>query len=570
MKLFMGYDWRMTGGRKIACAVLTICVCLCAVPVRAQQPSGTRDVARPVRGRVGRSVERVRRSVRQSTRIPRDRTPPSRTRGGRQYGAEFKRRFERNFRVSPQPNITVRNEFGRIRIRPWNKNQVRVRADITARAPEAARARRLAQDTQVDVQVSAGRITIKTRYPDTQRSDRVLLQSDYDVSVPAMSNLHLENRFGDIEVKGIHGKIESVCSHGHTRLEALSGELNVVSENGNVVGRNLASDTRVEAQFGRVDLQDVSGSITVHSRYAPVAVRSASTRSETRIVCDSADIELTLPADADPNMYVHTTFGEISSDIPLKVQSVGNNSTARRVSASPQRVDLTSSMGNVAVRLTGKKDVAPAPDVRRPLSGEPEEMLAPGVRHDEIQLAPGSKVRIEDARGDIRIAGWDRNVLGVAAMKTGRAEVKVERMPDGTQVARILRAETQEGVVGAGLDIKVPQKAALEVTNSHGDIVIDSVDGMLSISNDHGNIKVMNLTPVQRDCSLQCTDGSISILIPPGSNIEISATVEDGSIDSAIPLQGQVGRHNSSLRGKLGDGRTRVELKATHGRIVIN
>ncbi len=588
MSVITGYHRRKTGRRRMTAGFLAICVFFSAAMVYAQRPRETRVPRRPVRGQVDRSVRRIGSSVRESARAVRDSAPRFDQRTGRQYGAEFRKRFERNFRVTGRPDISIVNEFGSVRVRPWSSNQVRVRADIVARAPEAALARQLAHNTIVDAQASSGLVVIRTRYPDTRRSGQVLVQTNYDVSVPARSDLYLENRFGDVDVRGINGKIESVCSHGRTRVEELRGTLKVVSENGSVLGINLASTTRIDAQFGRVDLREMTGWTTVHSRYGPVTVSSASSECDVQIACDSDDIELILPADADPRMDVQTTFGKIRSDIPLTVQTVGNSSTGRRVSNSPQRIDLTSSMGDIAVKLAGRSADAPTGRLPGVLGVGPDEVPRTAIKYKEVELARGSVVRIESGRGDIRIAGWDRNVLGVAATRAGEPsarteapgeqiptipEVRVESAADGAQVAWISPAPAEEGV-RAGLDIKVPSNTALEITNSDGDAVIDSVYGKLNISNDHGNIKVMNLKPLQQDCSLRCSDGNISLLIPEGSQIDISAAAEDGSIESAIPLEGYVSRRKSSLTGSTGepgaavDGR--VELKVTRGRIVIN
>jgi hypothetical protein len=204
------------------------------------------------------------------------------------------------------------------------------------------------------------------------------------------------------------------------------------------------------------------------------------------------------------------------------------------------------------------------------------------VERDEISLAPGNTVKIHNKRGGIRIAGWTRNLLGVAGTTsesavdepltprghdaTDKIEVKVEQMPDGAQTAHISPAAPG----GADLDIKVPERTDLEITSGFGDVVVDSLSGKLVVSAEGGNVKVLNLKPLRHDCSVRTIDGNISILIPPGSDVEIVAEAENGSIDSAIPLTGQVGRRSSSVRGKVGEGAARVELKAKNGRIVIN
>lgn len=562
---------RRRGGRTALAALIVVCISLHPVSAIAQGASRTRSPARPVGERVDRSMQHVRSGIRRDVATSRGEARPLQSRGGPEYGAEVKRSFERTFRVSPRPRISVRNEYGDMRIRPWDRDEVRMRVEVTARAREVPRAKQLAQDTAPDVQASRDQITIGTRYPDTGRSGPVLLQSNYDIDVPVKSDLHLENRFGDIEVTGIEGRVESVCSHGETRLRELTGDLDVVSENGGVSAKRIMGDVRVDSQFGRVDLHGVHGRTTVRSKYGPVIVRSASNENSLDISCDSEDIRLILPRDADPNIYVRTTLGKIYSEIPVEVRTVGNSSTARRASASPQQIDLSGSMGTVAITFA-----------ERAGAGTEHVNGVHALKRDEINLEPGGTVKIENERGGVRVAGWNRNALGVAGTSTERAveeqltpdgyntadkiAVKVEQMPDGAQTAYI----SPGGPSGADLDIKVPEKTDLEITNAFGDVVIDSVTGKLVVSTEGGNVKVLNLKPLRHECSLETVDGNISILIPPGSDVEIVAIAEDGSIDSAIPLEGQVGRRSSSVRGKIGEGTTRVELRVKHGRIVIN
>jgi len=559
------------GGPAALAAVLAICISLHTAVAGAQDVNRTESPARAVGERVGRSMQRVRSGVRREVPTSRRGTRLRQGRVVAEYGVEVKRSFERTFPVSQLPRISVRNEYGDMRIRPWDRDEVRMRVEVTARAPEVARARQLAEDTAPDVQASQDQVTIGTRYPSTEWSGPVLLQCNYDIDVPVRSNLHLENRFGNIEITGIEGRVESVCSHGETRLRELTGDLDVVSENGDVLAKRLTGDARVDAQFGRVDLHGVHARTTVRSKYGPVIVRSASNENSLDISCDSEDIRLILPPDADPNIYVRTTLGKIYSEIPLEVHTVGNSSTARRASASPQRIDLSGSMGTIAITLAGGAGV--------------DKDHTAGLRRlerDEINLAPGGTVKIDNKRGGIRVAGWTRNVLGVAGTSTERAtygevtagdhdaaeeiEVKVGQMPDGAQTAHISSAAPG----GADLDIKVPERTDLEIISGFGDVVIDSVSGKLVVSSEDGNIKVLSLKPLRHECSLRTVNGNVSILIPPGSDVEIVATAEDGSIDSAIPLTGQVGRRSSSVRGKVGEGTTRVELNARHGRIIIN
>ena len=571
-----------------AVTILTVLVATCGAVGHAETGQNSVDSAGPLRQRLEQSLGQVGETVGPDVKSFRRGTPaPLGRRTVPEPGVEVKKHLEEGFRVSGQPEVSIKNEFGNLRVRPSDRNEVRMRVEIIARARKADQARQLASEVMIHVNASPERVAIETRHPVVQRSEPVLLQSDYDMEVPARSNLRLENRFGDIEVRGIHGKIDTACSYGQTRVEQVNGELNIASENGSVTGTDIAGRTYVNAQVGQVDLQDVSGPTTVRSRYGSVVVKSASVENDLNISSDSDSVKLILPPQADPTMHVHTTRGKIESEIPLSIQTMGNSSTGRRVSErSRQQIELSNSMGDILVtRDKGAALVPSSPTAAAPVVETEPGFYSSKVQH-ELEFAPGNRLTIENQRGTVKVTGWNRNAVGLSATKVVSSRdrkvaesyassiaVRPERIAGGVRISPVVPAAPPGVDMDGGridLDVRVPQGADLEIRSGRGDVVIDSVNGKLSVSDGRGNITVMNLKPVQHDWSLRSADGSISVLIPQGSDVEIVAAVKDGSIDSAVPLQGQVGRQDASLRGKVGTGKARVELNAAHGKIVIN
>lgn len=195
-------------------------------------------------------------------------------------------------------------------------------------------------------------------------------------------------------------------------------------------------------------------------------------------------------------------------------------------------------------------------DITR-LTVEPEE--APDtvdVRVDLQVLVPeGTSVAVDVINGNI----WIEGAAGDVAVEGSNSDVKVAgargavtvKTTNGRIVVHDARAET-----------------ILETAN--GGINVQMRAGALQASTITGNILLRILSRDVVACDLTSLNGSITLLLKESCSAELSASTVRGTVDldPALTVQdGEVRRR--AVRGRLGDGRTKLSLNSMNGNIVI-
>ena len=114
---------------------------------------------------------------------------------------------------------------GGIRVEGWSRNEILVRAKVTARARTESAAERLAEE--VEIRTSR---TISADVPDTRRREWVSVS--YQLFVPRRSNLSLETHNGGITIENVAGDLSFDALNGGVKLADLAGDVRGQTTNG--------------------------------------------------------------------------------------------------------------------------------------------------------------------------------------------------------------------------------------------------------------------------------------------------------------------------------------------------
>jgi hypothetical protein len=142
---------------------------------------------------------------------------------------------------------------GGIVVEGWDRNEIRVRAIVRGRAREAARARELAN--QVQVQAGGGRVYATG--PDYLR--RESWSVSYRINVPRKNDLDLRASNGGITIVGVTGNMRFDTTNGGVRLQDIGGRVNGETRNG---GLNvMLSGNRWDGEG--LDVETSNGGVTM-------------------------------------------------------------------------------------------------------------------------------------------------------------------------------------------------------------------------------------------------------------------------------------------------------------------
>lgn len=194
-----------------------------------------------------------------------------------------KEAFSKTAAFNPTGSVVVDNVNGSVEIQAWDKNEISIAGEKSAKTDEEL------QRIELTIDLAPDRATVKVRLPKRGGffGGTIRASVRLKLMVPAHAVIKEANSVnGSITLAGLQGPVEA-----HT-------------VNGRIVARDLAADA---------ELHTVNGSI--QAGFATVA---AGQHLEFKTV--NGSVAITLPADAGVAFHAGTVNGHIDCDFPLRLE----------------------------------------------------------------------------------------------------------------------------------------------------------------------------------------------------------------------------------------------------------
>jgi len=208
---------------------------------------------------------------------------------------EQRRRLTRSYDVPAGGRpFSLDTRYGRVQVNPWGKKEIKVEAELVARAENEAGARQLLDALGVqwlDYDCRTGGVAVSTLFGAALRgrAGGCRYEVNYTVWLPRTTALRVYNTFGAVVVTGdLKGPTELAVEYGSLRTGRLEGLRNLVRIGNGDCRIPFARRASVDASYARlnleegeiVDLRNNSSEVeigtvrdlTVHSRYGDVAL----------------------------------------------------------------------------------------------------------------------------------------------------------------------------------------------------------------------------------------------------------------------------------------------------------
>src|SRR6266481_829335 len=201
----------------------------------------------------------------------------------------------------------------------------------------------------LDAETSNGRISVR----DARGS--VTLKSSFGAieasNVPKGIRAITGN--GGIALTDIGGDTFAKTSFGSVSAEQINGNLTVENSNGAVTARSVKGDASVKTSFAGVLLESVGGRITVDNQNGAISVtamRPASGCRDISLKTSFSSIRVRIPEGLGYNLTARTSFGRISSELPVtSTGSIGGDSLNGPNGSGGCQLQLTDSNGSIEI-----------------------------------------------------------------------------------------------------------------------------------------------------------------------------------------------------------------------------
>lgn len=276
------------------------------------------------------------------------------------------RSISETYSTSGSDKLTINNQFGKVVIRTWSRNEVKVDIKIEVSSTDQADAEEMFERIDVNHGKSGGSIYFKTtmeknkehkkteRDQNKKRSNSIHI--DYEVSMPANLDLDIETRFGQTIIPDLTGKVD--IDHQFGDLEA--GRL---SNPGKVSVR--FGSAQIEAvEGGSYDFQFVNNQAVLRNAKGDIKVNVQHCKSNGVVIygedvsslkvnAQHSDVALVIPRDMSAQFSVETSFGSFKNNTGFSIKEEGDGDDNRRGPRFNHTYKGSSNNGRTKIVLDG-------------------------------------------------------------------------------------------------------------------------------------------------------------------------------------------------------------------------
>lgn len=230
--------------------------------------------------------------------------------------------MDTTFAVNGAEKLEVHNPEGEIRVSGWNRDQIRITADLDD------------EDGYVSVGASGKSIRVKTKWKYGPSN------VDYRINVPASMALNLHGVSTDVYIEGVTGEVTVETIEGDIDVQGGSGIINVQTVEGEISVRDVRGTVRASTAEDDITIVNAAGDISAETFEGDIrleAINSENVQGSTldgdiyyegtvrdaggyRLTTHDGDIRMVIPGNANATVVVASVDGDFETDFPITVQ----------------------------------------------------------------------------------------------------------------------------------------------------------------------------------------------------------------------------------------------------------
>jgi DUF4097 and DUF4098 domain-containing protein YvlB len=230
--------------------------------------------------------------------------------------------------VQPGARLDIEAFGGEVVVRTWSRNEMRIEADHSSR-------------TRLGISHSQSAVRLRSR------SSRGVANVDYEITVPAGTDVEVNGTFLGARMEGELGEVRVETVHGDIAISGASGFVYLYSVQGNVELSDTEGDANIHSVNGSLRMSNVTGRVNGSIRYGG----TIENRGRYKLSTHSGNVTLSAAQDINATVSVSTFSGHFDAGFPITL--TGTTTEGRRFSFTvgdgSARIDLESFSGDIRI-----------------------------------------------------------------------------------------------------------------------------------------------------------------------------------------------------------------------------
>ncbi|MDB5014915.1 MAG: hypothetical protein JWQ25_3117 [Daejeonella sp.] len=195
--------------------------------------------------------------------------------------AEKSKKISKSYPVDRNDKLSVNNQYGKVEVHTWAKNEIKVDIEIKAFESSDEKAQRLLEDVRIEESKNTNLISFKTIIERNNmnwtsrfrngKEERKGVQINYVVYMPTLNPLDIINRYGSTNLDDFSGPVIIDNAYGSFSAGMLSNAANRVKVGYGSADINGTYSGKLDVGYGSLDLT-TADNIDAEIRYSSAKI----------------------------------------------------------------------------------------------------------------------------------------------------------------------------------------------------------------------------------------------------------------------------------------------------------
>jgi len=269
--------------------------------------------------------------------------------------AEFEKMVELEHPMEAGSTLAVSTASGSIDVAGEQTERCHAIATIRARAATEEEAEELAEQVEIRIEPSPGKLQIKADRPRWLKNKSISIS--YEITVPHETHVECSSASGSLDLADLTGNVNADAASGSVEAERITGSVRLHTASGSVRGEEIrGGDAHLDSASGSVRLLQASemGRCELHAASGTVAAEQVDADS---VSLHTASGGVRLNDAHAPSVNLRTSSGSIRTQgldaSRLQAESTSGSISVAFAPSAPGEItaDVEASSGNVTLAL---------------------------------------------------------------------------------------------------------------------------------------------------------------------------------------------------------------------------
>jgi Putative adhesin len=186
---------------------------------------------------------------------------------------EKRKSFTQSYPLSATDKISLRNKYGNTKIKAWDKDEIKVDAEIVVKSNSAERSQSLIDGITISHSKTGDMVLFKTDIKNNNSNwngrgnNYQSMEINYLVYIPVKNSLHISHQYGDVDMPDYAGSTDIQVQYGDLVGGALNGNNNEIDvAYGSVNLRNIKNGD-INVKYSGCDIDHITGTADIDLAY---------------------------------------------------------------------------------------------------------------------------------------------------------------------------------------------------------------------------------------------------------------------------------------------------------------